>query len=91
LGEERRRTLRKPFSQPASLFYPNGKPICGCVMRDISDTGARLRLGHPSGVDEIPGEFILAISKSGNVFRRCKLVWRRNNELGVHFADAARQ
>jgi hypothetical protein len=88
LGGERRRTQRKPFSHPAGLFHTNGKPICGCLMRDISDTGARLKLGDTPGskVGELPGEFILAISRSGNVFRRCKLVWRRNDELGVHFS-----
>lgn len=58
-------------------------------MREISDTGARLKLGDPpsAAASEIPGEFILAISKSGNVFRRCKLVWRCNDELGVHFSE----
>jgi hypothetical protein len=88
VAEERRKTLRKTFSQPAGLFHPDGKPICGCVMRDISDTGARLRLEaiRESSIDELPSEFILSISKSGNVFRRCRLVWRRNNELGVHFS-----
>jgi hypothetical protein len=60
-------------------------------MRDISDNGARLTFdGHRgSAIDEIPSEFILSISKSGNVYRRCKLVWRRNNELGVHFSLGA--
>lgn len=57
-------------------------------MRDISDTGARLLIEEPrdSEIDDFPSEFILTISKSGNVYRRCKLVWRRNNELGVNFA-----
>jgi hypothetical protein len=88
VSEERRRTLRKAFSHPAGLFHPDGKPICECVMRDISATGARLQIDAPrdTPLDDIPSEFILTISKSGNVYRRCKLVWRRNNELGVHFS-----
>ena len=88
MTEERRRTLRKAFSHPAGLFYPDGKRICECIMRDISDTGARLLIEEPrdSEIDDFPSEFILTISKSGNVYRRCKLVWRRNNELGVNFA-----
>lgn len=92
MAEERRRTFRKPLSLPGGLFHPDGKPICECVMRDISDRGARLKIGASSAgaLDQIPEEFILTISKSGNVFRRCKLVWRRNNEVGVHFSWAER-
>jgi hypothetical protein len=88
VGAERRRTLRKTFTQPAGLFHPHGKRICACVTRDISATGARLKVDHSqsAAIDEIPGEFILTISESGNVFRRCRLVWRRNDELGVYFA-----
>jgi hypothetical protein len=90
VGAERRRTLRRNFIHPAGLFHPDGTRICECVMRDISATGARLRVDRTrsAAMDEIPSEFILAISKSGNVFRLCRLVWRRNDELGVHFAGA---
>jgi hypothetical protein len=72
----------------AGLFHTNGKPICGCMMRDISETGARLKIdkNEENTIGDIPAEFILSITKSGNVFRRCKLIWRRNDEVGVHFA-----
>jgi hypothetical protein len=91
MAEERRRSLRKSFSHPASLFHADGKPICGCTLRDISDTGARLRIGEriePGGA-QLPPKFILAISKSGNVFRRCEVVWRGKDEIGVRFAVKA--
>lgn len=85
---ERRRSFRKNFSHPVNLLHPDGKPICGCTMRDISETGARLKIGSQLEPDEsqLPPKFILAISKSGNVFRRCEVVWRRNDEIGVRFA-----
>ena len=90
MGEERRKTLRKTFAHPAGLYHPDGKAICGCVMQDISDEGARLKIEPAKGAasDEIPAEFILAITRSGNVIRRCKLIWRHDNELGVHFSEA---
>jgi hypothetical protein len=63
---ERRRTSRKTFTQPAGLFHPDGKRTCGCVTRDISATGARLKVDRSqSAIDEIPSEFILTISESG--------------------------
>jgi hypothetical protein len=60
-------------------------------MRDISQTGARLRIGKGTDVGEaqLPSKFILAISKSGNVFRPCELVWRHKDEIGVRFAVPA--
>jgi hypothetical protein len=91
VGEERRTSLRKTVSLPAGLYHPDGKPICGCIMRDISQTGARLKIGKGADVDDgqLPTKFILAISKSGNVFRPCELVWRHKDEIGVRFAMAA--
>jgi hypothetical protein len=88
---ERRRSFRKSFTHPVNLLHPDGKPICGCTMRDISETGARLKIGshvEPDG-SQLPPKFILAISKSGNVFRRCEVVWRKNDEIGVRFAGKA--
>jgi hypothetical protein len=88
MGDERRKSLRKSFSHPANLLHPDGKPICGCTLRDISETGARLRIreGGEKSDTLLPPKFILAISKSGNVFRRCELVWHNKNEIGVRFA-----
>ncbi len=79
------------ISQPAGLYHPDGKPICGCVLRDISDYGARLRIGENATAQDtpIPPTFILAISKSGNVFRRCELIWRTDDEVGVKFSRSA--
>lgn len=59
-------------------------------MRDISDTGARLKLREASAAaqGQLPARFILAISKSGNVFRRCELVWHKKDEVGVRFASS---
>jgi hypothetical protein len=88
MGQGRRRSLRKRFSYPARLFHPDGKPICGCSMRNISDTGARIRIDKSNEPDgsQLPPKFILAISKSGNVFRRRELIWSSKGEVGVRFA-----
>lgn len=90
MAKDRRKSLRRTFSQPAGLFHPNGKRICSCVMRDISDSGARLKIGGATESSQatLPPKFILAISKSGNVFRRCELVWRRKDEVGVRFSGS---
>jgi len=88
--KDRRKSLRRTFTQPAGLFHTDGKRICACTMRDISETGARLKLREASTASrrQLPARFILAISKSGNVFRRCELVWHKKDEVGVRFASS---
>jgi hypothetical protein len=62
--------LRRNFARPAGLFHPDGKRIRGCVMRDISATGARLKAdrAQSAAIDETPSEFILTIAESGKRF-----------------------
>jgi hypothetical protein len=88
---ERRTTSRKMISQPAGLYHPDGKPICDCTLRDISEYGARLKIREETAAHDtkIPPTFILAISKSGNVFRRCEVIWRTEDEVGVKFSRSA--
>jgi len=57
-------------------------------MYDLSATGARLKIGehgNQSGT-QLPPKFILAITKSGSVFRRCEVVWHSQDEISVRFA-----
>jgi hypothetical protein len=48
---------------------------------DLSETGARLKVGS---TEDVPAEFELAIGGIAN--RRCLVAWRSNNEIGIRFA-----
>jgi hypothetical protein len=55
-----------------------------CVMIDVSQTGARLRIeGSCEGLDL--KEFFLLLSSTGLAFRRCKLVRVAGDQIGVAF------
>src|SRR4029078_7955379 len=54
----------------------------GCALSDISDTGARLRVEDP---DKLPDTFMLILSRNGAQKRSCKVMWRKDGELGVAF------
>ena len=58
-----------------------------CTVRDISDTGARLRLDTSLGV---PDTFELIIEIDG-LEVNCEVVWRSKNEVGVRFLAAPRR
>jgi hypothetical protein len=36
---------------------------------------------------ELPAEFVLVLNRNGTVNRRCQVVWRANNEIGVSFIE----
>lgn len=54
----------------------------GCIISDISDTGARLSVEHPEALPEI---FHLLLSNRGGVHRRCRVMWRSKSQIGVCF------
>jgi hypothetical protein len=51
-------------------------------MLDVSDAGARLQL---DGIDALPDEFILVLSRDGRLNRKCRIMWRRDGMVGVRF------
>jgi hypothetical protein len=55
-----------------------------CVILDVSDFGAQLRVADSS---KLPDEFILALSDCGAPARACTVAWRSAQKLGVSFAD----
>ena len=58
------------------------KKLQGCVVSDISDSGARLDVENSKTV---PISFVLLLSRSGKPKRKCRLVWRKGAQIGVEF------
>ena len=85
---ERRIFDRYRFSQGHGMRIvgPDGKWQCPCTMVDVSEAGARLRLGVPvAGLDL--SEFTLMLSKFGDAQRKCAMVWQDGDYVGVRFLD----
>jgi hypothetical protein len=57
-----------------------------CIVRDLSGTGAHLRV---EGTLNVPNSFELIIQLDG-LEARCEVVWRKDNEIGVRFLSAPR-
>jgi hypothetical protein len=56
----------------------------GCVVVDISETGARLRTEN---ADAVPVDFVLLLSKRGAPRRYCHVVRRGHDHIGVEFEN----
>src|SRR4051794_6468044 len=67
----------------ARIIFNNGQSTLDCLIRNLSDTGAKLSV---SAVVILPDCFDLLISKS--VTRRMRMAWQRGDEIGVRFEDA---
>lgn len=83
--KEHRGAPRERRLKAAKLVFHDNQSVVDCVLRDISATGARVRL---NGVYDGPDEVILKISDG--VTYPADVVWYRNNELGLHFHGEAK-
>jgi hypothetical protein len=69
----------------AQIRFNNGMSTMDCVIRDLSEGGARLQISDSVA---IPNTFELHIPKR-NETRRAILHWRTSEEMGVGFQDSA--
>ena len=79
--EEQRKSVRHRTLKGGRICFNSGSSSVDCVIRDISDGGAKLCL---PGVEGIPTEFVLAFD-DGKLVRECFARWRSPTALGVEF------
>jgi PilZ domain len=79
---EKRKNVRRAITYPAFLEFGDGLPARECTLCDASQEGAQLVVAEPNS---LPEEFILALSSDGAARRRCRVIWRTENQIGVEF------
>jgi hypothetical protein len=79
---EKRKNLRRSIAYPAFIDPGDGSPVIGCTLCDASQHGALLGVADPNN---LPNEFILALSSGGAARRRCRVAWRTTDQVGVEF------
>lgn len=83
----RRKSGRRSVLRPAVLAVgEDGPAFCSCVVVDISEGGAKLKVDRPS---DLPECFTLILSWGARTVRRCEARWRSATEIGVQFQRAA--
>jgi hypothetical protein len=74
---EQRRAPRRRVLKAGTIEF--GRIAFSCIVRDRSDTGAKLDVPSPIG---IPERFVLL----GDGLRLpCHVVWRKQNRIGIAF------
>jgi hypothetical protein len=80
---EKRVLGRTVISKGALLFYSAKRGVFGCEVRDITNVGAQVRLTGPS---ILPPNFELSFDNFRTI-RKCRLVWRRDDLVGMAFEN----
>lgn len=76
-----RKSPRRPLERAVHIVTGVGRPA-ECMMLDISEHGARVRVDDAGSV---PEEFLLRIT--GGMSRWCRIAWRSYQEIGVSFIE----
>ncbi len=82
-GADHRRAPRLRALLGATITFNQGGSTVDCLVRDISESGARLAV--PASVT-LPAAFDLLIPRK-NKKRLVRMLWRRADVVGVSFAD----
>lgn len=77
---ERRLSPRRNTLIHAEIVFNGGRSRVPCMVRNLSDTGAKLDV---ASVVKIPQTFDLVAPRSSPI--ACRVIWRALKELGVQF------
>lgn len=83
---DQRVAQRRRILKAGTVAYNARHVTLSCTVRDISATGARVRV---DGSVSAPDSFELLIEADG-LEASCEVVWRHGNEVGVRFLAAPR-
>jgi hypothetical protein len=78
---ERRQAERHKTYKGAQILCGAGPPIIGCVVRNLSRTGACIEVDMVIRTSRL---FNLMLDSDGSM-RACQVVWRTEQRMGVQF------
>lgn len=81
-SSDKRRATRRRVLFSGKLVNDDASMTIDCVIRDLSQTGAKVRL---AGTAPVPNEVWLIEVREGLAFR-CRVAWRASPELGLEFS-----
>jgi hypothetical protein len=80
-NQERRLLPRHKTLLAGSIHFTDKQSVLDCLVRELGEDGARLRLPSTFGVPEV---FDLDIPQL-QLSRRCRVAWSTMQEIGVAF------
>ncbi len=81
MTDDKRTAARRRMLIAGKLVYGNGAMSCACTIRDLSETGAKIKL---SGSEPIAHDVYLIDIKNAAVYE-ASVSWRAPPEYGLRF------
>jgi hypothetical protein len=85
MAERRSSTRQKSFLQ-GRIYFNNRRSSIDCLIRDYSETGARLKFSESVAVPEAIELYIPNKEET----HRARVQWRSGDEMGIAFGEEAR-
>jgi hypothetical protein len=79
-----RRSERTSSNTPAVIGTEDDSFRAACIVCNLSEGGAKLMLEQPT---PLPSEFVLFLRPDSPIGRRCHVIWRIENKIGVRFGS----
>lgn len=83
---DKRKDDRKALRYPAQIDTGDGSPPKQCIISNVSASGARVSINN---ADDLPDSLDLLFAPGHGARRRCVVVWRGRNALGLEFSKKA--
>ncbi|MCL4855082.1 MAG: hypothetical protein KJZ78_27285 [Bryobacteraceae bacterium] len=80
--DNKREDTRQRRLKEGRIIFNGRKSVMSCIVRDASNSGARITVGEPYLV---PHEFEFAIQPGE--YRSARKIWIRQNEMGLQFTS----
>jgi PilZ domain-containing protein len=88
-GQRKSDRVHFQHDHSVNLMAADGTWRRGCILKDVSATGARLEVEGSTDVLRAR-EFFMVLSSTGLAFRRCELRWVNGSTIGVEFVVSAK-
>ena len=83
---ERRTSARQKSFLQGRVYFNNRRSTVDCLIRDYSETGARLKFSESAAVPEAIELYI----PNKEEIHRARVEWRSGNEMGISFGVEVR-
>jgi hypothetical protein len=81
-----RQSERASANTPAVIGTEDDSFKAMCIVCNLSEGGAKLMLEEPTPP---PSEFVLYLRPDSPIGRRCHVIWRIQNKIGVRFVSVS--
>ncbi len=82
MRKDARKAVRSPIGKKVWIRFDDGFSVRECRLVDASNSGIRIHVRAPY---DVATQFSLLLTRDASPGRRCRVKWRRGQEIGAEF------